>query len=63
VQAKFARHKLWSKLMGPAAAEIIARDKAQIADRKAADAANAAEAVKVAGDTVVDAAADLAKTS
>jgi len=60
VQAKFAKHKLWSKLMGPAAAEIIARDKAQIADRKAADDASKVEAVKDGPDT---AAADFAKIS
>jgi MFS family permease len=64
VQAKFAKHRLWSRLMGPAAAEIIARDKEQIAEKRAAQDANKVEAVKEAGpDTVVDAAADLAKTS
>ena len=57
-------NRLWSRLMGPAAAEIIARDKEQIAEKRAAQDANKVEAVKEAGpDTVVDAAAELAKTS
>jgi hypothetical protein len=66
VQAKFAKHKLWSRLMGPAAGEILARDKAQRADRRAADAARKVEGGKDdaidISDTAVDAAADLAKT-
>jgi hypothetical protein len=52
--------------MGPAAGEILARDKAQRADRRAADAARKVEGGKDdaidISDTAVDAAADLAKT-